>query len=106
MLLRVALPMRGGKIIRLFRLPCPLLTQDDYHPGWEFDGALGTFYDFGPIAFLGELAPFLTLKGTDRAPDSGLAANPPTRGRTSSRGRSQFVGCDESEPLRRLLLAE
>jgi hypothetical protein len=80
MLLRVALAMRGGKTIRLFRLPCPLLTQGDYHPGWEFDGALGTFYDFGPIGFLGELAPFLTLKGTDRAPDSGLAANPPNTG--------------------------
>ena len=38
--------------------------------------ALGTFYDFGPIGLLGELAPFLTLKATDRAPDSGLAANP------------------------------
>jgi hypothetical protein len=58
----------------------PLLTQGDYHPGWEFDGAVGTFYDFGPLGFLGELAPFLTLKGTYRAPDSGLAANPANTG--------------------------
>jgi hypothetical protein len=58
----------------------PLLTQGDYHPGWEFDGAVGTFYDFGPLGFLGELAPFLTLKGTNRVPDSGLPANPANTG--------------------------
>jgi hypothetical protein len=34
--------------------------------------ALGTFYDFGPIGLLGELAPFLTLKGTDRAPSGAF----------------------------------
>jgi hypothetical protein len=43
-------------------------------------GVLLTFYNFGPLGFLGELAPFLTLKGTNRVPDSGSEANPANTG--------------------------
>lgn len=58
----------------------PLLTQDNYRPGWEFDGALSAFYDFGPLGFLDELAPFVVFKGTYRASDSGAEADPDNTG--------------------------
>jgi len=58
----------------------PVFTQGDYRPGFEFDGALGTFYDFGTLGFLDELAPFLTLKGTARTSDGGGAADPDNTG--------------------------
>lgn len=58
----------------------PLLIQDNYRPGWEFDGAMSAFYDFGPLGFLDELAPFLVFKGTFRASDSGAEADPDNTG--------------------------
>ena len=58
----------------------PVFTQDDYRPGWEFNSALGTFYDFGVFGFLDETAPFLTLKGSYRASDSGANSDPENTG--------------------------
>jgi hypothetical protein len=48
----------------------PVFTQDHYKPGREFDGAIGTYYNFGEVGPLKELAPFLTLLLSDRVRDS------------------------------------
>lgn len=58
----------------------PLFTQDHYKPGREFDGALGAYYDIGSVGFLKELAPMLTLLGSDRVRDSMSAADPRNTG--------------------------
>ena len=52
----------------------PLTGQDGYYPGGELDVAVGTYYDFGTVGFFSKLAPVLTLKASDRAPDSGPAS--------------------------------
>src|SRR5262249_50097329 len=61
------LPSRFGKLPLTFRnrlnwfgqayYELPLWTQDHYTPGREFDGALGTYYNFGAFGPLKELAP-------------------------------------------------
>jgi hypothetical protein len=58
----------------------PVFTQGGYKPGREFDGALGTYYNIGKVAFLKELAPMLTLLGTDRVRDSLSQADPRNTG--------------------------
>lgn len=60
----------------------PLWTQNHYTPGREFDGALGTYYDFGSVGPLKELAPMLTFLASDRARDQGAAANHQNSGYT------------------------
>jgi len=54
----------------------PFLDQDHYKPGREFDGAVGTFYDFGDVGPLMELAPQLAFLGSDRTRDRGINASP------------------------------
>ena len=58
----------------------PFLYTDHYKPGREFDGAIGTFYDFGQVGPLMELAPMLSFLGSDRARDRGINANPGNSG--------------------------
>jgi hypothetical protein len=60
----------------------PLWTQDHYTPGREFDGALGSYYNFGAVGPLKELAPMLTFLAGDRARDQGAAANHENSGYT------------------------
>lgn len=52
----------------------PMWSQENYTPGREFDGALGTYYNFGVVGPLKELAPMLTLIASDRVRDTGTAA--------------------------------
>ncbi|MGH7814328.1 MAG: hypothetical protein ACREQI_10050 [Candidatus Binataceae bacterium] len=54
----------------------PFAYQDHYKPGREFDGALGTFYNFGAVGPLKELAPMLSILGSDRSRDRGTNASP------------------------------
>jgi hypothetical protein len=54
----------------------PLFTQDHYTPGRELDAALGTTYNVGAVGPLKELAPVLTLLGSDRVRDTGSNADP------------------------------
>ncbi len=60
----------------------PVLTQDHYKPGREFDGAVGSYYNFGEFGVLKETAPMLTLKLSDRVRDSLSAAHPQDTGYT------------------------
>ena len=60
----------------------PLFTQEHYKPGREFDGALGTYYDFGTVGPLKELAPMVTFVASDRVHDSQSAANTQNSGYT------------------------
>jgi len=60
----------------------PLFGQDHYTPGREVDGAVGTFYNFGKVGPLSELAPMLTFLASDRTRDTGTAANPADSGYT------------------------
>ena len=53
----------------------PMWTQDHYTPGREFDGALGSYYNFGRVGPLKELAPMLTFLWSDRVRDEGKAAD-------------------------------
>jgi hypothetical protein len=53
----------------------PLFTQEHYKVGREFDGAVGAYYDFGTVGPLKELAPTLSLIGSDRVRDSQSRAN-------------------------------
>jgi len=58
----------------------PFLSTGNYVPGKEVDVALGSFYDFGRVGPLRELAPFLTLYGAFRSHDQGSQADPPDSG--------------------------
>ena len=60
----------------------PLWEQDHYTPGREVDGAVGSFYNFGKVGFLKELAPMLTFLASDRTRDTGTAADPADSGYT------------------------
>ncbi len=60
----------------------PLWEQDQYTPGREVDGAVGTFYDFGKVGPLKELAPMLTFVASDRTRDTGNNADPADSGYT------------------------
>lgn len=53
----------------------PLWQQDHYLPGREFDGAAGTYYNFGNVGFLNEVAPLFTLLLSDRTRDDGVNAD-------------------------------
>jgi len=52
----------------------PFAYQDHYQPGREFDGSLGVDYDFGAVGPLTELAPIVSLIGSDRTRDQGAKA--------------------------------
>ena len=60
----------------------PLWSQDHYTPGREFDGAIGSYYNFGRFGALKEFAPMLTLIASDRTRDTGANANPTGSGYT------------------------
>jgi hypothetical protein len=60
----------------------PLWEQDQYTPGREVDGAVGSYYDFGKIGPLSELAPMLTFLASDRTRDTGNNADPADSGYT------------------------
>ncbi|HTY53740.1 MAG TPA: hypothetical protein VMB26_00995, partial [Candidatus Binataceae bacterium] len=60
----------------------PLFGQDHYTPGREVDGAVGTYYDFGHVGMLSELAPMLTFLASDRTRDTGSNADPGDSGYT------------------------
>jgi len=53
----------------------PLVDQDHYFPGREFDGSLGINYDIGAVGPLKELAPIVSLLGSDRTRDQGANAD-------------------------------
>jgi hypothetical protein len=58
----------------------PFHTQGNYVPGKELDAAIGSYYNFGWVGPLKELAPFLTLYGAFRSHDLGSEANTPNSG--------------------------
>ncbi len=58
----------------------PFAYQDHYKPGREFDGAVGTYYNFGTVGPLKEFAPMLSFLGSDRARDRGTNASPADTG--------------------------
>jgi len=58
----------------------PFAYQDHYKPGRELDIALGTYYNFGVVGPLKELAPMLSILGSDRARDRGTNASPADSG--------------------------
>ncbi len=60
----------------------PLWEQDQYTPGREVDGAVGTYYTFGKVGPLKELAPMLTFLASDRTRDTGNNAAPGDSGYT------------------------
>jgi len=60
----------------------PLWEQDQYTPGREVDGAVGTFYNFGQVGPLKELAPMLSFLASDRTRDTGANADPSDSGYT------------------------
>lgn len=56
------------------KLDNPLTGQDGYFPGSEVDLATGAYYDLGSVSLISKLAPVLTLKASNRMPDSGPQA--------------------------------
>jgi len=79
-------PMRIGGVKLTFRekpfqyfvqgqYDYPFLSTGNYVPGKEFDAAIGSFYNFGRVGPLKELAPFLTLYGAFRSHDQGEESN-------------------------------
>jgi hypothetical protein len=58
----------------------PFLSTGNYVPGKEFDAAIGSYYNFGKVGPLKELAPFLTLYGAFRSHDQGAESNAPNSG--------------------------
>jgi hypothetical protein len=50
------------------------LTQGDYRPGDEIDGAVGSYYNAGAVGGVGKLSPLLQLIGSNRWRDSGSQA--------------------------------
>jgi len=58
----------------------PFAYQDHYQPGREFDGAVGSYYNFGVFGPLTELAPMLSMLGSDRTRDRGSNASPADTG--------------------------
>jgi hypothetical protein len=53
----------------------PLWEQDHYMPGREFDGAVGTYYNFGQVGVLNEVAPMVSFLLSDRTRDDGVNAD-------------------------------
>jgi hypothetical protein len=53
----------------------PFAFQDHYKPGREVDVALGTYYNFGDVGPLTELAPIFSFLGSDRQNDRGSNAD-------------------------------
>ncbi len=58
----------------------PFASTGNYTPGKEFDGAVGTYYNFGQVGPLKELAPMLTVLASVRGHDMGSEADPPDSG--------------------------
>lgn len=58
----------------------PFAYQDHYKNGREFDSGYGTYYDFGKVGYLTELAPILTFLVSDRARDRGTNGDPKDTG--------------------------
>ena len=58
----------------------PFATTGNYTPGKEFNGALGIFYNFGQVGPLKELAPILSVLGSNRTHDLGNEADTPNSG--------------------------
>ncbi len=69
----------------------PLWEQDQYTPGREVDGAVGSFYDFGNVGVLKELAPMFTMLASDRTRDTGANADP------SDSGYLRFIAAPGTE---------
>jgi len=85
------LPTHIGKINLTFRerpfhwfmqlqYDYPFMTTGNYTPGKEFDGALRTYYNFGKVGLLDELAPFFTIYGAARTHDMGDESSEPDSG--------------------------
>ena len=86
-----SLPTHIGKVNLTFRerpfhwfmqlqYEYPFMTTGNYTPGKEFDGALGTYYNFGKVGPLDELAPFFTiLRGAARKATTIWATSPTSR---------------------------
>jgi hypothetical protein len=53
----------------------PIWTQQQYRPGKEIDAAVGALYNFGAVGWFDEVAPVLSLTGSDRLRDNGANAN-------------------------------
>jgi hypothetical protein len=62
------------------QMDLPFLTQDNYRPGDEFDGALGSYYNGFDFGKSGKLSPLLQLIGSYRQHDVGLNADPADSG--------------------------
>ena len=86
-----SLPTHIGKVNLTFRerpfhwfmqlqYEYPFMTTGNYTPGKEFDGALGTYYNFGKVGLLDELAPFFIIYGAVRTHDMGDESNEPNSG--------------------------
>jgi hypothetical protein len=84
-------PSRIGKVDLTFRgrpfkwflqgqYEYPFMTTGNYVPGKEFDAAAGTYYNFGHIGPLKEIAPMLTLYTAVRSHDLGAEADTPSSG--------------------------
>jgi hypothetical protein len=58
----------------------PFKTSGNYTPGKEFASALGTYYNFGKVGPLKELAPFFSIYGSVRTHDRGSNADTPNSG--------------------------
>jgi len=57
-----------------------VLTQDQYRPGNELDGAVGVSYDFGEAGPFDKIAPGFQLIGSYRDRDTGANADAPNSG--------------------------
>lgn len=60
----------------------PFSAHDGYEPGNELDVAAGAYYNGWSLGTNSQLAPVLQLIVSDRARDSGAAADPPNSGYT------------------------
>jgi hypothetical protein len=58
----------------------PVLIQDHYRPGPEYDASVGSYYNAGTLGAYGKIAPLLQLIGSYRVHDTGINANPSNSG--------------------------
>jgi len=61
-------------------LDVPVATRGSYRPGKQFDSALGSYYNFGRVSVLSQVAPMLQFISSYRFTDEGIAADPADTG--------------------------
>jgi hypothetical protein len=73
------------------QMDMPFMTQQNYRPGDEFDGAVGSYYNGFDFGDSGKIAPLLQILGSIREHDVGMNASQPIDGMNQSGYQRVFI---------------